>query len=94
MQRAPGFPCALVFETEDHAQLGRIAPRDRGLMWGNLIARSKATKQSILTLCGEMDRFAERVIGRAFARPVGCNDEPLPTAMDDGGPGDQLGQPI
>jgi hypothetical protein len=31
---------------------------------------AKATKQSIL-LCGEMDCFAEPVIGRAFARPVG-----------------------
>ena len=28
-------------------------------------------KQSILSLRGEMDRFAEHVIGRAFARPVG-----------------------
>jgi hypothetical protein len=39
VQRAPGFPCALVFEAKDHAQLGRIAPRDRGLMWGNLSER-------------------------------------------------------
>jgi hypothetical protein len=36
-----------------------------------VIARSEATKQSILSLCGEMDCFAEPVIGRAFARPVG-----------------------
>src|SRR5436190_1829498 len=35
------------------------------------IARSNATKQSILPLRGEMDCFAEPVIGRAFARPVG-----------------------
>jgi hypothetical protein len=28
-------------------------------------------KQSILSLRGEMDCFAEPVIGRAFARPVG-----------------------
>jgi hypothetical protein len=32
---------------------------------------SKATKQSILSLRGEMDFFAEFIIGRAFARPVG-----------------------
>jgi hypothetical protein len=36
-----------------------------------VIARSEATKQSILPLCGEMDCFAEPVIGRAVARPVG-----------------------
>jgi hypothetical protein len=30
-----------------------------------------ATKQSILSLRGKMDCFAEPVIGRAFARPVG-----------------------
>jgi hypothetical protein len=30
-----------------------------------------ATKQSILPLRGAMDCFAEPVIGRAFARPVG-----------------------
>src|SRR6266481_4805263 len=33
-----------------------------------VIARSEATKQSILPLRGEMDCFAEPVIGRAFAR--------------------------
>jgi hypothetical protein len=32
---------------------------------------NSATKQSILHLRGEMDCFAEPVIGRAFARPVG-----------------------
>jgi hypothetical protein len=32
---------------------------------------SEATKQSILSLRGGMDCFAEPVIGRAFARPVG-----------------------
>jgi hypothetical protein len=30
-----------------------------------------ATKQSTHPLCREMDCFAEPVIGRAFARPVG-----------------------
>ena len=49
----------------------------------NVIARSQrvppsagpminsATKQSILGFSGAMDCFAEPVIGRAFARPVG-----------------------
>jgi hypothetical protein len=36
-----------------------------------VIARSEATKQSIYPLCRAMDGFAEPVIGRAFARPVG-----------------------
>jgi hypothetical protein len=43
-------------------------------VWGgsvNVIARSEATKQSIRSLRGEMDCFAEPVIGRAFARPGG-----------------------
>jgi len=39
-----------------------------------VIARSKATKQSILSSCCGMDCFAEPVIGRAFARPVARND--------------------
>jgi hypothetical protein len=33
---------------------------------------SEATKQSILSFRGGMDCFAESVIGRAFARPVGA----------------------
>jgi len=41
------------------------------LRFSSVIARSKATKQSILSLLGEMDCFAEFIIGRAFARPVG-----------------------
>jgi hypothetical protein len=36
-----------------------------------VIARSEATKQSILSLRDAMDCFAEPVIGRAFARPAG-----------------------
>ena len=32
-----------------------------------VIARSEATKQSILPLLGEMDCFAEFIIGRRFA---------------------------
>jgi hypothetical protein len=64
-----------------HARPGRIAPRECEAAFV-VIARSdlsavaqrakaEATKQSILSLRGEMDCFAEPVIGRAFARPVG-----------------------
>jgi hypothetical protein len=35
--------------------------------FGTVIARSEATKQSILPVRGEMDCFAEPVIGRRFA---------------------------
>jgi len=37
-----------------------------------LVVIASAAKQSILSLRGKMDCFAEPVIGRAFARPVGC----------------------
>src|SRR2546429_8701670 len=40
-----------------------------GLCVNSVIARSEATKQS--SLADSMDCFAEPVIGRAFARPVG-----------------------
>jgi len=43
----------------------------RKSLFGFVIARSEATKQSIHPLCRAMDCFAEPVIGRAFARPVG-----------------------
>src|ERR1700676_5483889 len=32
VQRAPGIPCALLFSRVNLARLGRIAPRDRGVM--------------------------------------------------------------
>src|SRR5664279_786561 len=64
------------------ANLGRSAPRECGLtspsLRGALLsaearleAKADATKQSILSLLSTMDCFAEPVIGRAFARPVG-----------------------
>jgi hypothetical protein len=37
----------------------------------SVIAMSSATRQSSLLVCCAMDCFAEPVIGRAFARPVG-----------------------
>jgi hypothetical protein len=60
------------------AKLGRVAPRECGGV-SVVIACDKreafaqgneATKQSTLPCC-QMDCFAEPVIGRAFARPVG-----------------------
>src|SRR5213079_237940 len=81
--RAPGIPCALCYRgpTKIHANLGRLAPWNRGVVL-DVIARSdlsavaqrakaEATKQSTLQFRGNMDCFAQPVIGRAFARPVG-----------------------
>jgi hypothetical protein len=60
------------------ASLGRDDEIDSIFQIANseiVIARSKATKQSILSLRGEMDCFAEPVVGRAFARyPLARND--------------------
>jgi hypothetical protein len=61
---------------------GRLWPRRRilarldtviasGVGSKTVIARSEATKQSIVTIALAVDCFAEPVIGRAFARPVG-----------------------
>jgi hypothetical protein len=54
---------------KDFAKPGRIAPRDRESvsLYFSSLRGAKATKQSILTLYGEMDCFAEPVIGRRFA---------------------------
>jgi hypothetical protein len=62
------------------AQLGRIASRECEGVCFDVIAcdkreafaqGSEATKQSIFFHDAAMDCFAEPVIGRAFARPVG-----------------------
>jgi hypothetical protein len=47
-----------------------MARRGRERAFGLVVIASEA-KQSILSLRGKMDCFAEPVIGRAFARPVG-----------------------
>jgi hypothetical protein len=57
-QKSPQFSCSAV--------IASAAKQSRA---PNVIA--SAAKQSILSLRGEMDCFAEPVIGRAFARPVG-----------------------
>src|SRR5229473_5103796 len=55
----PAFPTPSTGR-EIHAQLGRIAPRDRECAFaiGAVIARSEATKQSVLSFRGLMDCFA------------------------------------
>jgi hypothetical protein len=50
-----------------------LAPRECDVMFeisATLLRGAKATKQS-LSLCSALDCFAEAVIGRAFAGPVG-----------------------
>src|SRR5712691_3044251 len=54
--RESGVPHAL-FGREINQRLGRIASRGRERVFA-VIARSEATKQSILSLCGKMDCFA------------------------------------
>jgi hypothetical protein len=55
----PAFPAPSDFwGLKIQAQLGRNAPRGRETMSIHVIARSKATKQSILPLCRKMDCFA------------------------------------
>jgi hypothetical protein len=52
------------------AQLGRIAPRECGVIFlRHCEERSDEAIHSFFL--SEMDCFAEPVIGRAFARPVG-----------------------
>ena len=80
VHRAPGIPCAPIFSGRKiHAQLGRIASRDRGgvLEIANqyfaVIARSEATKQSTLSsLRNELLRSARNDDGGAdcFAEAV------------------------
>ena len=84
---APGFPCALYSKERDMACKPRAlsASREYGCMSTlDVIARSVATKQSILSLRGEMDRFAEpchlcasaiALVGGAHSRdPLARND--------------------
>jgi hypothetical protein len=44
-----------------------MVPTERWAQGFPVIARSEATKQSILSFRGEMDCFAEFIIGRRFA---------------------------
>jgi hypothetical protein len=69
--RARHFPRPLNLRGQRLSQLGRIAPREcEGVTWIDVIARSACDEA--IHLCGRaMDCFAEPVIGRAFARPVG-----------------------
>jgi hypothetical protein len=64
----PAFPAPSDFLGERLiAQLGRIAPRDREVAYLDVIARSEADEAIQSSSRGEMDCFAEPVIGRRFA---------------------------
>jgi len=64
VQRASGIPTPSVGERFINGSGDGAASRERAFA---VIARSEATKQSILSLRGKMDCFAEPVIGRRFA---------------------------
>jgi hypothetical protein len=68
--QAPGIPCALYLWAEGFLHDPGASCRGKAELYLDVIARSEATKQSI-SLFRAMDCFAEPVIGRAFARPVG-----------------------
>src|SRR5213079_2888982 len=81
VQRAPGIPCALCYRGPKKNSRKPRAHRAAGSR-RDVIARSdlsavaqrakaEATKQSTLQFRGNMDCFAQPVIGRAFARPAG-----------------------
>jgi hypothetical protein len=59
VQRAPGLPCALYFLGERYAYLGRLVPRERGVMLRTIsvIARS-ACDEAIQFLRAALDCFA------------------------------------
>jgi len=67
--RASGVPHAL-FGREINQRLGRIAPRGRERVFA-VIARSEATKQSILSLRGKMDCFAALAMTTVIDRKHG-----------------------
>jgi hypothetical protein len=68
---APGVPHAL-FGRKIQQRLGRFAPRDLYACLEIVIASE--AKQSILLLRGEMDCFAEPVIGAHSRDPLAHND--------------------
>jgi hypothetical protein len=63
----PAFPTP----SKGAEDLGRIAPRDRERVFAIVVIARSPCDEAIHSLCGEMNCFAEPVIGRAFARPVG-----------------------
>jgi hypothetical protein len=69
VHRAPGIPHALCFQGGCYWQTSDALRRENAKVWLNVIA--SAAKQSMEQQKERMDCFAEPVIGRAFARPVG-----------------------
>ena len=70
VQRAPGLPCTLCERgSKTRMQTSGDERREIAKPYPAVIASQ--AKQSISRHQGRMDCFAEPVIGRAFARPVG-----------------------
>ena len=69
VQRAPGIPHALQGAEDKCKPRAHRAAGSRSRVWTSL--RAKRSNPPSLSLRGKMDCFAEPVIGRAFARPVG-----------------------
>jgi hypothetical protein len=65
----PGVASGLRRKSLDASRSGAVIAS--GVQSKTVIARSEATKQSIVAVALAVDCFAEPVIGRAFARPVG-----------------------
>jgi hypothetical protein len=87
----PAFPApSVLFGAQDSSTTRALERRgNAGACLCDVIARSNATKQSILSLRGEMDCFAELVIGRAFTQSVGsqrwCGRPPTASVCQTGG---------
>src|SRR5882762_1341116 len=68
VRRAPGLPCALLFErVKIDTKLGRIAPRDRGVvfgMWMPSLRGAKRRSNPSFRVCRAMDCFASLAMTR------------------------------
>src|SRR5260370_7076462 len=73
----PAFPTPSLGR-KIYANLGRSAPRDRVFVFeiGEPSLRGAKRRSNPFFLRGKMDCFAEPVIGRPFARPVGSQYRP------------------
>src|SRR5260221_7175860 len=72
----PAFPAPSDWRVRKFlANLGRIRPRDRGCLRGNVIA--SGAKQSILPLLGEMDCFAPLAMTRCSGLLTSARNDAL-----------------
>ena len=67
--RRPAFPAPLIFGGTKFKQTSGAMGRENAKVYPRHCERSEAIHAHLA--CGRMDCFAEPVIGRAFARPVG-----------------------